>query len=195
VDHDGDHPLGSFFLYPWFADSGTIAPHYTQQAVSVLSYSVRYVLLVGPEPWLEGASMANIHFYDQFQAVSERCNREGIAAGFPTCEQTATADPYIFNHIVVLLRNNDVALSNPTAGQLGIDPYSVVLTPGRWREGFTSANAYAHGQNFFHGFPTFQRIESADGLRFVVVLIRSTGPRPAGNGVTWRDIPAEEVFP
>jgi hypothetical protein len=139
--------------------------------------------------------MAAIPFYDQFQAVSEWCDGEGIAAGFPTCEQTATADPYIFNHIVVLLRNNDVALSNPTAGQLGVDPYSVALTPGRWREAFTSANAYAHNQNFFHGFPTFQRMEGPDGPRFVVVLIRSTGPRPAGNGVTWRDIPAEEVFP
>jgi len=139
--------------------------------------------------------MAKIGFVDQFKGVSEWARGRNVYAAFPTCAETPTSDPYIFDHGVVTLQLSDVSLGNPTAQQLGIDPSTASLRPERWRDLFTSANAYARSLGFFHAFVTFEQMDSPDGPRFGIVLIRSTGPQPGGNGIIWRDIPAEEVFP
>jgi len=139
---------------------------------------------------------SSFSFYDQFLSANDWCNRNGGGgAAFPTCVKTASTDPYTYRHGTILLKYTDISLANPTADELGIDPSILETSPERWREVFTAANLYAHAHNAFHGFPTFQRSEASDGIRFWVALIRGTGPGPAGNGVTWRDIPAEEVFP
>ncbi len=119
--------------------------------------------------------MARIGLADQFRGVSHWARGRNIYAAFPTCVQSPTGDPFIFDHGVVLLRLSDVSLGNPTAQQLGFVPSALPVTPERWRDLFTSANAHARSLGFFHAFATFEQTDAPDGPRFGIVLILKQG--------------------
>lgn len=128
---------------------------------------------------------------DSFQGVGDWCERTGKGGGFPTGERGPSASPYVWVYRLIELGSSVVEQRVVPVVDLGLDLAHPDPTWAPWRQGFTAANAYAHSQGFFHAFPDYRRVSSTLGVKLRLNLIKEL----PGNGVSWQDVPAADIFP
>ena len=135
--------------------------------------STRWAARVSNE--YQGEPVARIGLADQFSGVSQWARGRNIYAAFPTCVQSPTSDPFIFDHGVVLLRLSDVSLGNPTAQQLGFVSVEPARDSGKLARSLHVGQCVRALPRVLPRVVAFEQTDAPDGPRFGIVLILKQG--------------------